>query len=299
MEQVIRYCWTHLLLKVPPNKCASFGWLARSFQSMTIYHTGRRFKTLMLKICVNSGLCPLSSPQPLKLPGVLAAIPVSGCHQAGAGAGSHRDSPQLHHRAQLRPGPPRHSGLSRLLAALSVIRVAATAAVSYRARRVDTRNTRVSSTTAPDTTASLTGDKILWFSQPLNQYTGVWWGPQAEYCGQYWGQVTSVITPGPAWSAWGAPPCCTALPRPPLTCSPSVTTRPPTRDPGPEVITGKCSDIPTLVTTTPTTTSSHTHRQRCHPQNQDSFSKCPELCQTKKKNLILMSLWNDILGRLR
>ena len=108
------------------------------------------FKALPLNIRVISGLCP----QPLKLPSVLAAIPVSGCHQARPGSCSHRDSPQLHHRAQLLWPAPDTAGLARLVAALSVIRLAATAAVSYRARRVDTRNTRVSSTTAPDTTAS-------------------------------------------------------------------------------------------------------------------------------------------------
>ena len=119
---------------------------------MAIHHFGRLFWISAVKHQCH--FWPLSPHQSLKLPSVLAAIPVSGCHQAGPGSCSHRDSPQLHHRAQLLWPAPDTAGLARLVAALSVIRLAATAAVSYRARRVDTRNTRVSSTTAPDTTAS-------------------------------------------------------------------------------------------------------------------------------------------------
>ena len=63
----------------------------------------------MLKICVNSGLCPLSSPKPLKLPGVLAAIPVSGCHQAGPGpalTATHRNFTTVPNSGPARPDTP-------------------------------------------------------------------------------------------------------------------------------------------------------------------------------------------------
>ena len=119
-------------------------------------------------------------------PGVLAAIPVSGCD--GAGAGSHRYSPQLHHRAQLRPGPP---GPPRL-AALSVMGLAATAAVSYRAWREWTPATPESAQPRR-TPLSLVTKFCGFLNHSIN--TGVWW-ELAEHCGHPQGQEPGVTRQG-------------------------------------------------------------------------------------------------------
>ena len=92
----------------------------------------------------------------------------------------------------------------------------------------------------PHTIISTFSDKILWFSQPLNQY--VWWtGP------------TTLLRH--KWSA--ASTCCTVQPPPPSTCSPSVI-RPNTLGLPLHLTTPTCSTHPQP----PTTTHNNTNRLR-------------------------------------
>ena len=83
--------------------------------------------------------------------------------------------PPHHHRAQLRPGagqlPVTTAGQLLGCGPLSVILVAAAAAVSRRPQS----HTRTLHRHPPGHIHH--GDKILWFSQPLNQYTSVVRGP--------------------------------------------------------------------------------------------------------------------------